>query len=90
MGPAAANGTWDRSFTPSRRWILHTQQVIGAGNEAVAVMRNLEDLGGRRVGVNGVEIFSADDSGRIVQIRAFFDQPTEFVLTDWFTVNRSG
>ncbi len=89
IGLAAVNATWDRSFTPGRRWTLHPQQMIGAGNEAVAVMRNLGELGDKRVEVNSVEIFSVDDSGRIVQIRAFFDQPTEFELADWFTVNRS-
>ncbi|MEY3681150.1 MAG: hypothetical protein RL547_1763, partial [Actinomycetota bacterium] len=28
-------------------------------------------------------------SGAIVRVRAFFDQPTEFALADWFTPERS-
>lgn len=89
-GLDAVNKTWDRSFTPGRRWILHPRQVVaGGGGEAAVVMHNVGELGDKRVEVDSIEIFSVDDDGRIVRVRAFFDQPTEFELAEWFTPDRS-
>jgi hypothetical protein len=52
-------------------------------------MHNVGMLADKRVEVNSVEIFSVDEAGAIVRVRAFFDQPTEFALADWFTPDRS-
>ena len=90
VGLDAVHKTWDRSFTPGRRWTLHPRQIVAGGDvEAAVVMNNLGELGDKRVEVNSVEIFSVDHDGRIVHVRAFFDQPTEFALADWFTPERS-
>ncbi|MEN9805333.1 MAG: hypothetical protein RIS41_2180 [Actinomycetota bacterium] len=90
VGLDAVHKTWDRSFTPGRRWTLHPRQIVAGGrHEAAVVMHNVGMLSDRRVEVNSVEIFSVDDTGAIVRIRAFFDQPTEFALADWFTPDRS-
>lgn len=89
VGLDAVHKTWDRSFTPGRRWTLHPRQVVAGGDEAAVVMHNVGDLGDERVEVNSVEVFRVDASGAIVHVRAFFDQPTEFALADWFTPERS-
>ena len=90
VGLEAVHKTWDRSFTPGRRWTLHPRQIVAGGSdEAAVVMHNVGDLGDKRVEVNSVEIFSVDESGLITRVRAFFDQPTEFTLADWFTPDRS-
>ncbi|MEY2995890.1 MAG: hypothetical protein RLZ86_494 [Actinomycetota bacterium] len=90
VGIDAVHKTWDRSFTPGRRWTLHPRQIVAGGDtEAAVVMHNVGELGDKRVEVSSVEIFSVDHDGRIVRVRAFFDQPTEFALADWFTPERS-
>ena len=88
VGIVAVHKTWDRSFTPGRRWTLHPRQIVAGGNEAAVVMHNIGVLSDKRVEVNSVEIFTVDESGAIVRVRAFFDQPTEFALADWFTPER--
>ncbi len=90
VGLDAVHKTWDRSFTPGRRWTLHPRQIVAGGDvEAAVVMHNVGELDDKRVEVSSVEIFSVDTNGLIVRIRAFFDQPTEFTLADWFTPERS-
>lgn len=89
IGIDAVHKTWDRSFTTGRRWTLHPQQIVAAGNEAAVVMRNVGRLGDKMVEVRSIEIYSVDDSGAIVRIRAFFNQPEEFALADWFTPDRA-
>lgn len=90
VGIDAVHKTWDRSFTPGRRWTLHPRQIVAGGaDEAAVVMHNVGVLSDKRVEVNSVEIFTVDEAGAIVRVRAFFDQPTEFALADWFTPERS-
>ena len=52
-------------------------------------MRNEGDLNGQKVTIRSIEIFIVDDSGLLVRIRSFFDQPTDFALSDYFTPERT-
>jgi hypothetical protein len=81
--------SWIHSFKPGRRWTLHPEQVVAAGNEAAVVMRNEGDLAGEKVTIRSIEIFIVDESGLLVRIRSFFDQPSDFALSDYFTPQRT-
>lgn len=89
VGLDAVHKSWDRSFKPGRRWTLHPEHVVAAGNEAAVVMRNEGDLNGEMVTIRSIEIFIVNDSGLLVRIRSFFDQPTDFALSDYFTPERT-
>lgn len=85
LGRAAAEGSWDNSFTPGRRWTLHPERIIpGGSHEAAVDMRNRGDLHGEIVELRGIEIYRVDDAGLIVSVRAFFEQPTDFELNPFF------
>lgn len=88
-GMEAVHNSWDRSFRPGRRWYLRPRQIVEAGSEAAVVMHNEGHLEGQVVEVNGIEIFTVDDTGLIVGVRSFFDQPTDFALDPYFTTNES-
>lgn len=84
-GRAAAEGSWDNSFTPGRRWTLHPQRIIPGGDREAAVdMLNRGELHGEHVELRGIEIYTVDDDGRIASVRAFFEQPTDFALDPFF------
>ena len=89
VGVDAVYKSWDRSFKPGRRWTLHPEHVVAAGNEAAVVMRNEGDLNGQKVTIRSIEIFVVNESGLLVRIRSFFDQPTDFALSDYFTPDRT-
>ena len=89
VGVDAVYKSWDRSFKPGRRWTLHPEHVVAAGNEAAVVMRNEGDLAGEKVTIRSIEIFIVDNSGLLVRIRSFFDQPSDFALSDYFTPERT-
>ena len=85
LGRAAAEGSWDNSFTPGRVWTLHPQRIIPGGtHEAAVEMLNRGDLHGDKVELRGIEIYRVDDDGLIVSVRAFFEQPTDFKLNPFF------
>ena len=51
-------------------------------------MRNEGDLDGKQVVVRSIEIFSVNAEGLLIRIRSFFDQPTDFALSQYFTPER--
>lgn len=88
IGLEAVHSSWDRSFTPGRRWTLHPQVVVSVGHEAAVLMLNKGDLQGRQVEITSIETFTVDTDGLIVHIRSFFEQPEDFALADYFTPQR--
>lgn len=85
LGRAAAEGSWDNSFTEGRVWTLHPQRIIPGGTHEAAVdMLNRGVLHGDEVELRGIEIYRVDDAGSIVSVRAFFEQPTDFALNPFF------
>ena len=84
-GRAAAEGSWDNSFTEGRVWTLHPLRIIPGGtHEAAVEMLNRGVLHGDEVELHGIEIYRVDDTGAIVSVRAFFEQPTDFELNPFF------
>jgi len=88
-GLDAVHKSWDRSFTAGRCWTLHPQKIISVGLEAAVFMVNKGDLQGRQVEITSIETFTVDESGLIVHIRSFFNQPEDFALSEYFTPQRS-
>jgi hypothetical protein len=85
VGRLAAEGSWDNSFTEGRVWTLHPQRIIPGGtHEAAVEMLNKGTLHGELVELRGIEIYKVNDAGKIISVRAFFEQPTDFELNPFF------
>jgi ketosteroid isomerase-like protein len=84
-GREAAEGSWDNSFREGRVWTLHPDRIIEGGPlEAVVLMRNEGDVHGEHATVEGVEVWKVRDDGKVVHVRAFFDQPSNVELDPFF------
>jgi hypothetical protein len=76
---------FDDSFTDGRVWTLHPQRIIPGGtHEAAVEMLNKGTLHGELVELRGIEIYKVNDAGKIISVRAFFEQPTDFELNPFF------
>jgi steroid delta-isomerase len=84
LGRAAAEGSWDNSFTEGRVWTLHPERIVTGGSEAVVLMRNEGDVHGEHAVVESVEVWKVRDDSKVVSVRAFFDQPAEVELNPYF------
>jgi hypothetical protein len=47
-------------------------------------MLNRGNLQGKDVELQSIEIYRVNEAGKIVSVRAFFEQPTEFELNPFF------
>jgi len=84
LGRTAAEGSWDNSLRPGREWTLVPTRIITGGSEAVVDMRNEGVVDGVAAVVEGIELWKVDDRGKVVHVRAFFEQPTEIELDPFF------
>lgn len=83
-GRVAAEGSWDNSLRPGREWTLVPERIVTGGDEAVVLMRNEGLVEGVAAVVDSIEVWKVDDTGRVVHVRAFFEQPTEIELDPFF------
>lgn len=84
-GRTAAEGSWDNSLRDGREWTLVPKRIITGGpHEAAVEMRNEGLVDGVEAVVEGIEVWKVDDAGRVVHVRAFFDQPTDVELDPFF------
>ena len=54
------------------------------GSEAVVLMRNEGQVHGEHAVVESIEIWTVRADGKVVSVRAFFEQPTEVELNPFF------
>jgi hypothetical protein len=47
-------------------------------------MLNKGTLHGELVELRGIEIYKVNDAGKIISVRSFFEQPTDFELNPFF------
>jgi ketosteroid isomerase-like protein len=79
---------WDRSFTPTKRWLLEPTLVIACGHEAVVHVRNHGAVSGRPAWVDSLEIYAVDADGLITSVRAFWHPPTDPAIQSELSMNQ--
>jgi ketosteroid isomerase-like protein len=79
---------WDRSFTPTKRWLLEPVLVIACGHEAVVHMRNHGSVSGRPTCVESLEVYAVDADGVITSLRAFWQPPTDPAIQSELSINQ--
>ena len=86
QGRAAAESSWDRSHRPGRTWMLHAERIVEStdGLECAVIMTNHGVVDGVPAIVNGIEIWRVNRDGRVVAVRAYFEQPTAVELDPYF------
>jgi ketosteroid isomerase-like protein len=79
---------WDRSFTPTKRWLLEPTLVIACGHEAVVHMRNHGAVSGRPAWVDSLEVYAVDAAGLITSLRAFWEPPNDPAIQSELSINQ--
>lgn len=88
-GRAAAERSWDNSFTNDQEWTLELTRLVVCADEAAITLRNHGLVQGRRFTMEGIEIWRVDDDGRVREVRAYFEPPEGVVLDEYFRPDRA-
>ena len=88
-GRAAAENSWDNSFTNGQAWTLELTRLVVCGDQAAITLRNHGRVGGRDFTMEGIEVWTVDDSGRVSEVRAYFEPPADIVLDPYFRRERA-
>jgi ketosteroid isomerase-like protein len=87
-GRSAAEKSWDNSFSNGQKWTLVLTQLVVCGDEAAITLDNHGVVNGQAFTMRGIEIWKVDDSGRVCQVRAYFEPPATVELNPYFQRQR--
>jgi hypothetical protein len=78
----------DNSFSNGQKWTLVLTQLVVCGDEAAITLDNHGVVNGQAFTMRGIEIWKVDDSGRVCQVRAYFEPPATVELDPYFQRQR--
>jgi hypothetical protein len=84
-GREALEKSWDRSFQGGHDWKIEPLFQCICGSEAAHLVRSTGVIDGRRIVVEGVEVYTIDDAGRIARVRTWFRAPAGESLDPYFS-----
>ena len=87
-GRSAAENSWEKSFSNGQKWTLVLTQLVVCGDEAAITLDNHGVVNGQAFTMRGIEIWQVDDSGRVCQVRAYFEPPATVELDPYFQRQR--
>lgn len=88
-GRAAAEKSWDNSFRDGQAWTLELTRLVVCADQAAITLRNHGRVGGRDFTMEGIEVWTVDDSGRVCEVRAYFEPPADIQLDPYFRRDRA-
>lgn len=84
-GRDALEKTWERSFAGGQEWMIEPRLKIVCGNEVALQVRSTGRIKGEQVVIDGIEIYTIDEAGKIAQVRTFFRAPEGVQLDPYFS-----
>ena len=84
-GREAIAKSWDHSFTNGQDWKIELLFQCICANEAAHLVRSSGIVDGRKVELQGIEVYTIDDTGRIARIRSWFRAPAGVELDPYFS-----
>jgi steroid delta-isomerase len=73
VGLEGIGAFWDQAHEMAESIVLEPSNVIVAGDEGVMVFEIRVDTGAGKMIMDAVEIFTLDDDGKIVLLKAYWD-----------------
>jgi len=84
-GREALEKSWDRSFQGGQEWKIEPLFQCICANEAAHLVRSTGVVGGRRIVLEGIEVYTIDEAGRIARVRTWFRAPPGEQLDPYFS-----
>jgi len=83
-GPEAVRMSWDSSFKPGELWKIHPMLMQICADQAACQVRSSGTVNGRPIEIDGIEVYTINDEGKVCYIRTWFTPPEGVELDPYF------
>ncbi|MBA6414187.1 nuclear transport factor 2 family protein [Parahaliea sp. F7430] len=84
-GRDAVKHSWENSFKDGAVWKLEPLLTQICLDQAALVVRSTGSVKGKPVTLEGIEIYTVNDQGKVCHIRTYFNPPEGFELDPYFS-----
>ncbi len=83
-GPAAVELSWENSFKQGHTWRIEPLLMQICKDQAACHVRSSGAIDGKPIVVEGIEVYTIDESGKVSYIRTWFTPPEGTELDPYF------
>ncbi len=84
VGREAVKLSWDNSFKDGQTWRIEPLLMQICADQAACLVRSTRTGGGDKLVIEGIEVYTIDDSGKVAYIRTWFTPPEGVTLDPYF------
>jgi steroid delta-isomerase len=84
-GREALEKSWDHSFKDGQDWKIEPLFQCICASDAAHLVRSTGRVEGREIVIEGIEVYTIDDAGRIARVRTWFRPPPGEALDPYFS-----
>jgi steroid delta-isomerase len=84
VGPAAVEKSWDHSFKEGHSWAIEPVLMQICTDQAALHVRSKGTVDGQEIVIDGIEIYTIDDAGKVAYIRTYFNPPEGQALDPYY------
>lgn len=84
-GPQAVRESWENTFKNGDVWTLECLLKQVCLDQAALVVRSTGTFNGQPVVVEGIEIYTVNDNGKVCHVRTYFNHPEGVELDPYFS-----
>ncbi|MBK6286901.1 MAG: nuclear transport factor 2 family protein [Pseudomonadales bacterium] len=84
-GREGVEKSWDNSFKEGHFWTIEPVLMQICTNQAALHVRSKGSIDGKSIEVEGIEVYTIDDAGKIAYIRTYFNPPAGVALDPYYS-----
>ena len=84
VGAESVRLSWEHSFKDGQSWHIEPVLMQICSDQAACHVRSTGVVAGKEITVEGIEVYTINDAGKIAYIRTWFTPPEGMVLDPYF------
>jgi len=84
VGRTAVEKSWDYSFKEGHFWTIEPVLMQICTDQAALHVRSKGSIDGQAIEIDGIEIYTIDDAGKVAYIRTYFNPPEGQTLDPYY------
>ena len=86
VGRAAVEKSWDHSFVEGHSWKIEHVLMQICTDQAALHVRSYGIVDGKTIEIDGIEIYTIDDAGKVAYIKTYFNPPEGAQIDPYYMV----